>query len=100
MGRFIKVLHTCGRYANMREGNGNGNEHGNKSENENENENENVTQPQTCMVTFNYILRRCACVCVCQLHAYDKPSDRQLEKRRKGVWEGGRIVSAELAKRK
>lgn len=76
IGRFIKVLHTLERYANIRAGSGNGSER------------ESETQPQTCMATFNYILRRCVRVCVCQLHVYDKPSDRQLEKRRERGREG------------
>lgn len=91
IGRFIKVLHTLERYANIRAGSGNGNE----------SERESETQPQTCMATFNYILRRCVgvreCVCVSCMCMTSQVTDNW----RNGVkGEGSSQGTAELAKRK
>lgn len=90
MGRFIKVLHTCERYANI-------------CALATETETNMKTKTKAKMKTklnrrlaWQLLITFCVgvCVCVCQLHVYDKPSDRQLEKQLKGV------VTAELAKRK
>lgn len=87
IGRFIKVLYTLERYANIRASSGNGNE--------------SETQPQTCMATFNYILRRCVrvreCVCVSCMCMTSQVTDNW----RNGVKGEGRSQgTAELAKRK